>query len=196
MCLGSQSQDALTHSAGLQCGDTAVNKTEERLCPSGANVLKGGEGQCPNERIMHQGIRRALKGNKALGDDIENETYGEKEGKEPYGEKEEQVLGGGNSRGCEEARGAAAGRARGSDPEPERHTSSRALLGTRPAGQSTRALTRATSTTGKRLPQTHVLSTRQGDLRVAHILQCGSNFRRGRGAYGPCPVQSLCSLCP
>lgn len=160
-----------------------MNKTDERLCPSGVNVLKGGDGQCPNEHIMRQGIRRALKGNKALGDDTENETSGE---------KEEQIPGGGNSRGCEEARGAAAGRARGSDPEPERQTTSRALLGTRPAGQSTRALTRATPTTGKRLPQTHVLSTRQGDLRVAHILQCGSNFRRGRRAYGPSPVGSLC----
>lgn len=30
---------------------------------------------------MRQGIRRALKGNKALGDDIENETHGEKEGR-------------------------------------------------------------------------------------------------------------------
>lgn len=130
-----------------------MNKTDERLCPSGVNVLKGGEGQCLNEWIMHQGIRRALKGNKALGDDIENELYGE---------KEEQVPGGGNSRGCEEARGAGAGRVRGSDPEPERQTSSRALLGTRPAGQSTRALMRATSTTGKRLPQTHVLKHKAG----------------------------------
>lgn len=139
-----------------------MNKTDECLCPSGVNVLKGGEGQCPNERIMRQGIRRALNGNKALGDDIENKTYGEKEGKEPYGEKEEQLPGGGNIRGCEEARGAGAGRVRGSDPEPERQTSSRDLLGTWPAGQSTRALTRATSTTGKRLPQTHVLKHKAG----------------------------------